>query len=998
MVRYACRFWFCVIFVCCSLLSKGNPSFSTDPDPWVDSLLSTLTLEEKIGQLFMVTTYSNQEEKDYQYIESLIRRHKIGGLIFMQGSPEKQVQLINRYQAQSNIPLMISMDAEWGLNMRLKRTKAYPKNMTLGAIQNDSLLYLMGRQMAKELRRVGVHVNFAPVVDVNNNANNPVINYRSFGENRYRVARKGIMISNGMQDQGVIACAKHFPGHGDTDTDSHYDLPIIKHDLKRLDSLELYPFSKLINSGVKSVMVSHLYIPSLDSAKNVGASLSPKIIGGLLREKMGYDGLIFTDALNMKGVTKYYPSGEVSLRALMAGNDFLLSPVDVPKAIRTIGLAVSDGRISEEKLDRHVRRILKAKGELGLKRSSSISAKNLNEDLNSPEAQLLRKRLFEAAMTIAKNDGNLLPLDRLEEKKIAYVQIGGSSNNSFVRSLRKYAEITPFFMSSSVSQGESGRVLELLEEYNTVIIGIRNMSQRASRNYGLSQNARRFCEAVSGLEKQSILTLFGNPYALKNFGNETATLLAYEETVESGQAAAAALFGGIPVSGKLPVSASAKFKEGQGFVSPKAIRFGFSSPEERGMNSRYFPKIDSIANTYVRRGAMPGCAILVMKGNDIVYEKAFGKFEYTARSEKVDPYLHTYDLASVTKIAATTISIMKLEEEGKLDLDKPISTYLPELRGSNKASLSIRRLLQHNAGLPSWAPLYKETFSNPARKTLDRKFYSSVPARSGAGQISTRLYATDFLEPWLWEKLKDLEVRNTRSVRYSDIGLIYLARIVEKVSGKSLDTYCEENFYQPMGMSQTLFNPSQKRRGSYCPPTEIDNYFRNSLIKGYVHDPTAAMMGGVAGHAGLFSNVYDMGKLMLMLKNGGVYGGKRYLKKATIDTFTRKQLAYSRKGLGWDKPETRPNRTNPVSENTSVSAFGHTGFTGTSVWADPQFDLVFVFLSNRTYPYAHQRKLLMRENVRVLIMDQLYESIFSYKGKKKSRPLFFKESRFKRSE
>lgn len=979
----------CLIFLCVCISAGGNPDAESGVEDWVETKLSDMTLEEKIGQLFMVTTYSNQDEKDYKYIESLILRHKIGGLIFMQGSPDKQVELINRYQSLSDIPLMISMDAEWGLSMRLKQTRAYPRNMTLGAIKNDSLLYLMGKQMAKEMRRVGVHVNFAPVVDVNNNANNPVINFRSFGENRYRVARKGIMISNGMQDEGVIACAKHFPGHGDTEVDSHYDLPVINHSLQRLDSIELYPFSKLINSGVKSVMVSHLYIPSLDTSKNVGASLSPKIIKGLLREKMGYDGLVFTDALNMKGVTKYYPTGEVSLKALMAGNDFLLSPVDVPKAIRTIGIAVSSGKITEAELDVHVARILKAKKELGLTQAKPISRKNLIDDLNTSEAKVLRKKLYEAAITIARNEGGVLPLQRLEGKKIAYVQIGGKRGNSFDNGLKKYAEISPFYISAAASSAEQQRLMNVLEEFNTVIIGVRNMSQRASRNFGVSRGAQDLVREISNSGKTSIVTVFGNPYALKNFGSENATVVAYEQSSETGQAAAAAIFGGIKVSGRLPVTASNRFKEGQGFEIKNPTRFGFSSPEEQGMDSRYFPKIDSIAQHYIKRGAMPGCAILVMRGSDVVYEKAFGRMEYGSRSETIDPYLHTYDLASVTKIAATTLSIMKLVEQGKLDLDKPIVQYLPDLKGSNKEKLTIRRLLQHNAGLPSWAPLYKETFSNPAKKTLDRKFYTSVPPRSGGSQISTRLYATDFLAPWLWKKLEDLEVRNTRSVRYSDIGLIYLAKIVEKVSGKSLDQFAAQEFYEPLGMNKTLFNPGSQHKGSYCPPTEIDNYFRNSLIKGHVHDPTAAMMGGVAGHAGLFSNVYDMGKLMLMMKNRGVYGGQQFLRKGTISEFTKKQLNYSRKGLGWDKPEMRPNRTNPVSENTSERSFGHTGFTGTSVWVDPRYDLVFVFLSNRTYPYAHQRKLLMRDNVRVIIMDQLYESIFAYKAEKGSRPLFF---------
>ena len=977
------RFLSCFCLLTLFSFSFGQTKYiSSQQEKWVDSVLNELSLPEKIGQLFMVTTYSNQKEEDYRYIERLIRQQHLGGLIFMQGDPSTQIRLINRYQSKSKIPLLISQDAEWGLGMRLKNTRSYPKNMTLGAIRNDSLLYDMGRLMGAELKRTGVQVNFAPVVDVNNNANNPVINYRSFGENRFKVTRKGVMITRGMQDMGIIACAKHFPGHGDTDADSHYGLPLIPHSLKRLDSLELYPFTRLMQAGVQSVMVAHLYIPALDSTADLASSLSPRIIQDLLRKKMKYDGLVFTDALNMQGVTKYYEPGEVSFKALMAGNDMLLSPNNVPKAVSYIQNAIQQGELSETDIETHVKRILKAKYQTGLHRRKPLSQNNLQKDLWSDEAKILIKRLYESSMTIVKNDDRLLPLDRLEQKNIAYVQIGGSSVNSFAETLKKYAKITPFFLRKGFSQEEKTSLIRRLSGYNMIIIGIRGMSSRAASNFGIKANTKDLCKELAELNKQTILTLFGSPYALKFFGQEDAILLAYEETKDASQAAAAAIFGGIKVNGRLPVSASTQFPEGTGFITNRLTRFGFAFPEEKGMDSKTLDKIDSIATHYIRRKAMPGCQILVLRGKEIVYEKSFGKTHYGGSGEKIDPNMHIYDLASLTKVAATTMSVMKLVEDGKLKLDVPISNYLPDLKGTNKAKLTIRRLLQHNSGLPGWASLYTETFSNPKKRTLDSRFFSYQRTRSYGQQIAPLLFATEKLEPWTWEQIKNLEVRNTRAVRYSDIGMIILGRIVEQIVGMGLEDYTQQNFYRRLGMSQTHFNPSQRGLEKFCPPTERDTYWRKAVIQGFVHDPTAAMLGGVAGHAGLFSNMYDLTKLMLMVKEGGQFGGDTYFSPQTIRTFTSKQLSYSRKGLGWDKPEGRPNRSTPVSDYTSLRSYGHTGFTGTCFWVDPKYDLIYIFLSNRTYPYAKHNRLLIRENVRIKIMDQIYKSIFAFQQAK----------------
>lgn len=953
----------------------------TSANAWVETQLRNMSTEEKIGQLFMLAAFSNREPAHEAYIERMVRQQHLGGLIFMQGTPERQRELVARYQGAAKVPLLIGQDAEWGPAMRLKGMHRFPYQMTMGALRNDSLLYFVGEAMAEELKAVGVNISFSPVVDVNNNPNNPVINYRSFGENKFNVARKGVMMTHGIQGRGVMACAKHFPGHGDTGTDSHYALPIIDHSPERLDSVELYPFYQLVRGGVQATMVAHLYVPAMDNTPNVATTLSPKVVQGVLREKMGFEGLIITDALNMHGVSKYNTAGETALKAFLAGNDILLTPQDVPTAARLIKQAITDNTITMENLDTRIRRILTAKYKLKLHRWTLPSEATLRTVRSSTKTAAIRKQVYEAAMTLVKNDEQLVPLKDLANKKIAYVQIGGGSRNNFDEALKKYGEIKPYYLRRDFTAGEGQRILQRLTDYNTVIIGVMGMTRQAKDNYSVRKNTSALCAKIAASPNyKSILTLFGNPYGLSNFGQEDAILVAYESVPEAEQAAAAALFGGIVVDGILPVTVNQQFREGMGFRIREAIRFGFSLPEERGMDSRTLNRIDGLANSFIRKGAMPGCAILVMKGNQIVYEKGFGRMAYHPSSAKIDPFKHTYDIASITKVAATVLLTMQMVESKALSLDVPIKKYLPELRGTNKADLTIRRLLQHNAGLPGWVPFYKETLIGDKKKIPDPAWYSYALSPKYRQPIAPDLYCDPGIHNLVWRQVIGLDVRKTTRVRYSDIGLIILWKIIERQSGRKMDWLAENLLYKPMGMNNMFFKPYERGRVMNCPPTEMDTVWRNTMIQGYVHDPAAAILGGVSGHAGLFSNVYDLGKLMLMIKNGGIYGGERFLKPSTIKAFTAQQLSYNRRGLGWDKPESNQsrNRRNPVSEYASKSTYGHTGFTGTCVWVDPQYDLTYVFLSNRVYPQASNR-LLIYEHVRERIMDQVYASIFNYR-------------------
>lgn len=926
----------------------------------------------------MLATYSNRDEREYQAVTQLIRNYHLGGLIFMQGTPEKQAQLVNRYQRQSTIPLLIAQDAEWGLSMRLKKVPSFPKNMTLGAIDNDTLIYRFGREVGRQCRLVGVNMNFAPVVDINNNPANPVINYRSFGEDKYNVARKGIMFTRGIQSRGVIACAKHFPGHGDTDADSHFALPVIKHDKHRLDTLELYPFQRLAQTGVGAVMVGHLYLPSLDPTPNQAATLSPVIVQGLLRERMRYRGLIITDALNMHGVTKYYGPGEVALKAFQAGNDILLFPEDIPRSTRVMIDALKKGTISIAQLNASVRRILSAKYRAGLSTWRPIRESYLSGSLFTPEVEVLQQELYEAAMTLAKNEKRTVPINQLDKRKIAYVQIGGTKGNTFYKTLAKYAGVSPFILSSNFTSRDQNQLLQNLRNYNTVIVGVFGMNQTASKRFGVSNQTQLLTQALHKQGKATILTLFGSPYALQYFGEEDAILVAYESNTKAQLAAAEALFGGIPVTGRLPVTASPQFPEGRGYIIRKATRFGFSRPEQVGLESRTLAQIDDIAKTYINKKAMPGCAILVMKNGRIVFEKGYGRTEFGRQGQAIHPYVHTYDLASVTKVAATTLGAMYMTERKLFNLDKPISTYVPVLKGSAMARLTARKMLQHNAGLPGWLSVYQETFISVSSRKLDRRYYSATPSARYPIRIGPALYGSEQLNDLFIKKLRQVQVKRTGAVKYSDIGLIVTAMALENISKRSLDQLTHQLFYARLGMNHTYFNPHKLGRQRYCPPTEADIGWRQAVIRGYVHDPNAAVMGGVAGHAGLFSNVYDLAKLMYMLSYGGAYGGERYLTPQTIQRFTSKQIRYSRRGLGWDKPQ--PGRSNGlVSRYASAATFGHTGFTGTAIWADPQNEIVYVFLSNRTYPDPDNR-LLINAHVRTKVMDKIYEADYNYKG------------------
>lgn len=938
---------------------------------WADSVLSTMSPDKKIGQLFMVAAYSNRDSTHVKEIAELISGYHIGGLIFFQGGPVRQALLTNYYQSVSKVPLLVAIDGEWGLSMRLDSTIRFPRQMALGAIQDDSLIYTFGSELARQCKRMGIHINLAPVVDVNNNPLNPVINDRSFGEDMYNVAGKAIMYMTGMQDAGVLANAKHFPGHGNTDKDSHKTLPVVNQSPAGIDSLELFPFRELMKRGLASVMVAHLSVPALDSTENLATTLSKKVVTDLLKNRLHYDGLVFTDALNMKGVSAFYPPGVVDVKALLAGNDVLLFSENVPTAISEINKAIETGEISREEIDARVRKILVAKYRAGLNTYAPVDLLNLYEDLNTNEAKLLSSRLTERSLTLLRNKNNLVPIKELRNVKIAAVSIGAETGNEFLEMLKNYAAVQTTTVDKEFFSYDPDLLISKLDDFDVVIAGVHALTRSNGNKYGLTPQEVSFLNKLD--ERTKLITVvFGNPYALQNFdGLQGPVLMAYEDHEYSRSLAAQAIFGAVQAQGHLPVSASAIFKVKDGFVTESPYRLKFTVPEEVGMNSEALATIDSIALDAIEKGATPGCQVLVAKDGKVIYDKSFGTHTYGDTLEVKGTDL--YDLASLTKILSTTLAVMKLYDEGRLEVTKKLSYYLPAAKGSNKKNLSIADILTHRAGLKNFIPFWKSSLgTNEFGAWNYSKDSSVVYSTRVAGRLFLRF---DYHDRILKEILKS-DLGTKEKYVYSDLGFYLMRELAERQLKTPLNKYVDSVFYRSLGLQTIGYLPRYRFPLSRIVPTEYDKEFRKQLVHGDVHDPGAAMMGGIAGHAGLFGNAKDVAIIMQMLLNKGEYDGVRYFKAETVEKFTAAPFPGNRRGLGFDKPETDKLREGPTCKSASPLTFGHTGFTGTCTWADPQYNLVYVFLSNRINPSADNKKLVDM-NVRTKIQQVIYDAIMN---------------------
>nr|WP_315179674.1 glycoside hydrolase family 3 N-terminal domain-containing protein [uncultured Flavobacterium sp.] len=953
-----------------SIKSSNTPTLfelSPEGNKWVDSVYNAMTLEEKFGQLFMVAAYSNKDTVHFKGIDKLIQESKIGGLIFFQGGPVRQVKLSNRFQSKSKIPLFIGSDAEWGLSMRLDSTYRYPWNMTLGAIQDMKLLERVGLQMGKQNKRLGLQFNFAPVLDINTNPRNPIIGFRSFGEDKFKVTERAIALMKGVQSQGIFSTGKHFPGHGDTETDSHKGLPTINFSKERLMDVEFYPYKKMFHEGLSSVMVAHLNVPSLESKPNYPSSISYNVVTDILQKELGFKGLIFTDALNMKSVSNFKLPSEINFEAFMAGNDVLLFPEDVPSAIEKFKLAYSANLFSDERLAFSVKKILKFKYKAGLNSYKPIATENLYNDLNSSENDALQYELYENAVTVLKNTAAVLPIKNLDKQKIAYVKIGDDSNDAFVSTLKKYADVTV------VADTNLDSLQVKLQGFTTVIIGY-HKSDVAFRNDDLKSNE---LFKINFLAKNNnvILDVFAKPYSLlpiTNFDDFEGLVVSYQNSTIAQIVSAELIFGAIESKGKLPVSINTSFKVNDGLATEKLNRLGFTTPENVGMNAEILSKIDAIANKAINGKMTPGIQVLVARKGKVIYQKSFGYHTYDKTIKVQDSDI--YDVASLTKILATLPNVMLQYDQQKINLETTLGTMSPIFKDSNKANINFKDLLSHYAGLAAGIPFYKATMDKS-------KFPSEVYFRkTSEEQFSKRMTDSLFIRNDFSDTIMKMIVKSKLSLKkeykYSDLTFMILKDYLEKTTGKTLDILIQENFYRSLGMNNSSFNPLGKFDKNRIPPTETDTYFRHQLLQGYVNDLSAALEGGVSGHAGVFSNAMDVAKIMELYLQKGNYGNQQYFSEKTFEDFNTCYFcaAGNRRGVGFDKPQL--GAEGPTCGCASMTSFGHTGYTGTMAWADPETQIVYVFLSNRTFPIAGENRL-SKENIREDIQKVIYEAIIN---------------------
>ena len=955
---------------------------------WVDSVYNSLTTEQRVAQLICIR--ANQPDKPYnQDVAKYIKQYNIGGVCFFRNDLTAQVEQTNAWQAMAQTPLMVSIDAEWGLAMRLKNTIAYPYQMTLGAIADDELIYDMGQQIAEQCLRMGIHVNFAPVGDVNSNAANPIIGMRSFGENPQTVGEKATAYALGMQSKGLITSMKHFPGHGNTATDSHLTLPTVPRTMDEVRDIELAPFRHMIDNGVNGAMIGHLYFPAIEKVKNTSSSLSYGVVTELLKEEMGFEGLIFTDGLDMKGVSEKVRQDSVPYVAFMAGNDVLILPTNVPFAIKTIKAAAERNPKAAARLEESCKKILRYKYRVGLNNYKAAPTANLTADLKKKPYTDLRSQLFEEAVTMLRNENQVIPL--ANNKKIAVVTIGNTKNDVNDGLAARGFSTTSFVVKKEEIASKSADWLRRLETYDLVVVNIEKTTMFANKNYGITDETVKFFNRLVA-QNDVILNLFACPYALDMFrinNSVKGLVVAYQDEVPAVDAVVRLLSGELEPTGTLPVSVD-KFKCGDGIVpashgrkihilpskeEPKhlfpPLQTDPSSVLPTGdMPAKYAFKMDSVAKAGIRQGAYPGCQIMALKDGKVVYDKCFGTFTYGG-GHQVQPD-DLYDIASCTKIFASTLAIMKLYDEGKINLNKTLADFFPYLQGKDHGKLKLIDIMTHQAGLKAWVPFYKATVDENGPKA---EFYADEIDEQHNVRVAENLYLINNYEERIFDSVSKTALGKKKYL-YSDMGFYYIPKIVKQLTNQTIEEFLEQEFYYPMGLNHIGYKPLEHFTREQIAPTENDTVFRKQLVWGDVHDQAAAMMGGVAGHAGLFSNAADLAALMQMLLDEGEYQGVSYFKPETVRYFTSAPFAGSndnRRGIGFDKLPIGKKGACTASKSGSMQGFGHTGFTGTFVWADPANKTVIVFLSNRVYPDAEPNKLV-RTGIRTALHDILYEA------------------------
>ena len=955
---------------------------------WVDSVMNKLTLKEKVGQLFIYTIAPVDTKRNQILLKDAVDTYKVGGLLFSGGKMQNQVELTNRAQRMAKVPLMLTFDGEWGLAMRLRGTPVFPKNMVLGCIQDNRLIYEYGREMARQCKLLGIQVNFAPVADVNINPNNPVINTRSFGENPIQVSDKVIAYASGLEGGGVLSVCKHFPGHGDTDVDSHKALPVLPFTRERLDSVELYPFKEAIRAGVSGIMVGHLQVPVIEPVRGVASSLSRNVVYDLLTDELAFKGLIFTDALAMKGVSG---NQSICLQALKAGNDIVLSPRNLKEEIPAVIEAVEKGEISKGDIENKCRKVLTYKYILGLKKKPYIQLSGLGQRINTPQTRDLIRRLNLAAITVLNNKNQVLPLYADTSQSVALLEVGDVGEmNPLVQQLSNYVSISRFRLQPNLTEIQAQQLKDSLATYKRIIVAISE------------QRLARYQPFFAKFAPQTpVIYLFFTPGKMmlqiqRAVTAASSVVLAHSYDDDVQKQVADVLFAKATADGRLSATLGGIFSAGAGVTITPQTPLHFI-PEEYGLSSTILQRIDSIALDGIRQGAYPGCQIVVMKDGHLMVDKTFGTHSGEG-SNRVQP-TDVYDLASLSKTTGTLLALMKLYDKGRFNLTDKISDYLPFLQRTNKKDITIQELLYHQSGLPSGIALYQEaidkdsyegrlftarkdahhsvqlgtsTWANPQFE-FKKEYVSPIEKKGYNLQISDSLWLNPTFLKEMEKKIVEAPMKS-KTYTYSDVGFVLLRLLVEQLAGVPMDTYLQREFYQPMGLGHTGYLPLRRLPKSVVVPSSIDNFLRKTTLQGFVHDETAAFQGGVSGNAGLFSTAREVAQVYQMLLNGGELNGKRYLSKETCQLFTTEVSKISRRGLGFDKPDTKNPRLSPCGTHATAKVYGHTGFTGTCAWVDPDNRLVYVFLSNRIYPKVTNGKL-SKMNIREDIQDVIYEAM-----------------------
>ena len=933
-----------------------HTGWGQESSPWVDSIMASMTLEEKVGQLIVARSsgsYISTDGEEFARLSHLVNERRIGGLAMFQGDVYAEAVLLNKLQRVSRVPLLVAGDFERGITMRVRKGTPFPSAMAIGATRSTRYAYDVARAIGEEARAIGVGQNFAPVADINLNPANPVINTRSFGENKELVADMVGAFVEGTNDANVLSTAKHFPGHGGTSTDSHLDLPLVAFDRTRLDSVELFTFRRAIARGVRSVMVGHLDVPALDSTAGIPVSLSAAAVNGYLRSTLGFDGLVCTDALDMQGLLRGHATGQAAVMAVQAGADIVLMPDDEEVAIDALLSAVRDGRIPRSALDMSVRRILNAKQWLHLDQRRTVDLDRIGDRVGTEAHWKLARDVARDAVTVLKNDGNLLPLPLFGKKHIVTVILSDLDDNrteidrpgnpnvnepagAYLNLLlhRRYGNIEACTLTPSSNSMAVDSVVARVRKADVLLLALYVKVRSGSGKTGLPDNAASFLTKIEGLQKPTLLLSLGNPYVIGAFWKAQAVICAYGDAEALVEASVEAIFGEIAVRGRLPVSVPPLFAYGSGIESQQ-VCLRRDDPLSAGFNPERLSMTDEIIEQAIRDSVFPGAQLAIARDDMLVCSKSYGTLTYDVASRQV-VQTTLYDLASLTKVFATTPAVMKLYDDGAIGLDDPVVNYLPRFTGGMKDLVTIRHLLLHRSGLPADRKLYG--ICATPEETLDSIYATPLVAAPGDSTV------------------------------YSDLGMVLLGKVVEKVSGVPLATFVTREFYDPLRMTNTLFNPPPAIRPS-CAPTELDTVWRKRLVQGSVHDETAALLGGISGNAGLFSTANDLATFMQMIMNGGTYDGVRYLKESTVREFTARQSAEAPRALGWDL---KAARNSSAGRFFSLASFGHTGFTGTSVWADPVRKLFVILLTNRVYPTRANNALAkIRPEVHDAVMQAL---------------------------